>query len=103
MIPIDFKESNQVYGEDQPEYLPLPVHKTEKGQVISCWRLTFWERVKVLVTGKVWHSCQTFNYPLQPQFLTLNKWDLFEARQQKFRQPFIKHLWVLHLAWRKEL
>lgn len=66
MKPIAFKEQNCVYAENQPEYLPLPARKTD-GQVISCWGLTLRERLKVLLTGRVWYSVLTFGKPLQPQ------------------------------------
>ena len=67
MKPIEFAEQNCVYAKDQPEYLPLPVHKTEDGMVISCWALTWRERLRVLLTGRMWWSVLTFNHPLQPQ------------------------------------
>lgn len=67
MIPIEFKEHNCVYAKDQPEYLPLPVYRTADGMVISCWRLTLRERLRVLFAGKIWLSVLTFNQPLQPQ------------------------------------
>ena len=67
MKPIKFTEQNCVYAKDQPEYLPLPVHKTEDGMVISCWALTWRERLRVLLTGRMWWSVLTFNHPLQPQ------------------------------------
>ena len=73
MEPIKFKEANVVYAEDQPEYLPLPVHKTFSGEVTSCWKLTLKERLKVLLTGKFWLSQMTFNQPLQPQLPTIDK------------------------------
>lgn len=34
---------------------PLPAFQGE-GQVISCWHLTFWERLKLLFCGKLWFS-----------------------------------------------
>lgn len=67
MKPIEFKEHNIVYAKDQPEYLPLPVYKDESGQVISCWKLSFKERLSVLFSGKVWLRQLTFNQALQPQ------------------------------------
>jgi hypothetical protein len=67
MEPIGFPEQNCVFAKDQPEYLPLPVHKTPEGEVISCWQLTGWERVKVFFRGRIWWSVLTFNKPLQPQ------------------------------------
>jgi hypothetical protein len=77
MKPIKFKEQNITFAENQPEYLPLPAHRTEDGQVIFCSHLTFRERLKVLWTGKVWVSLLSFNKPLTPSFLTVDKSDLF--------------------------
>jgi len=45
MKPIKFKEQNRIWAKEQPEYLPLPSHTTEKGEVISCWKLNFKERI----------------------------------------------------------
>ena len=67
MKPITFDEQNCVYAEDQPPYLPLPVYKTANGMVVSCWALTWRERLRVLLTGRMWWSVLTFNKPLQPQ------------------------------------
>ena len=33
----------------------LPAFRGE-GQVISCWHLTLWERIKLLLTGRLWFS-----------------------------------------------
>jgi len=66
MKPIKFKESNITFAKDQPEYIPLPAFKSEDGRIISCWELSFKERVKVLFTGRMWLSLLTFNKPLQP-------------------------------------
>ena len=81
MKPIKFKEHNIVYAENQPEYLPLPAHKnaTERGEVISCWKLSFKERVRILFTGKLWVSLLSFNKPLTPSFFTTKKSDVFKA------------------------
>lgn len=73
MKPLRFEECNAEYAKDQPEYLPLPVHKTAGGKVIFCWGLTWRERLGVLLTGRIWHSVLTFNSPLQPQLPSLDK------------------------------
>lgn len=73
MNVIDFKEVNTVYAENQPEYLQLPAHKTRDGEVISCWNLSFTERLRVLFTGKLWLQVLTFNSPLQPLLLNSKK------------------------------
>ena len=73
---VKFKECNVTFAENQPEYRPLPALKSEDGVVVSCWRLSFWEKMKVLFTGKIWVGLLTFNNPLQPQLITVNKTDL---------------------------
>ena len=72
MKPIEFNEKNCVFAEHQPEYIPLPVHKTEDGIVISCWKLTLKERLKVLFCGNIWLSVMTFNHSLQPLDLSVD-------------------------------
>jgi len=75
---VKFKECNIVYAEDQPEYLPLPAHKTDDGVVTSCWGLSFWERLKVAVTGRIFLQVLTFNQPLQPLMMSVNKEDVIK-------------------------
>ena len=66
MKPIKTKNTNVIYAKDQPEYIPLPVHRTEDGMVTSCWKLAFKERLRVLFFGRIFISQLTFNNPLQP-------------------------------------
>jgi hypothetical protein len=54
------------YAEDQPEYFPLPCYRAEDGTVTIRWKLSWLERVRVLIGGCIWHSVLTFNTPLQP-------------------------------------
>ena len=85
MKPKKFQEANVVYGEGQPEYKPLPAHNTKEGQAIFCFELDEAERKKIAKTGELWVSLLTFNQPLQPIFITINKSDLFiqpDATQQ---------------------
>ena len=67
MKPIKFKEVNTTFAKDQPEYLPLPVYKSDDGVVISCWSMSIKERLQILFTGRLWLRMLTFNEPLQPQ------------------------------------
>jgi len=62
MSPHDFKEKNVVYAKDQPEYLPLPAHVCDgsQGEIITCWKMTFFEKIRVLFTGKIWVSLIMF-------------------------------------------
>lgn len=75
MKPIKFKESNCTFAKDQPEYLPLPAFKadTPQGECVTCWQLSFRERLRILFTGKLWACLMTFNKPLQPSFFTTKK------------------------------
>lgn len=73
MLPKEFKGQNVVFAKDQKEYLPLPAFKSKEGLVISCWGLSWKERLKVVFTGRIWVCLMTFNQPLQPLFLTAKK------------------------------
>lgn len=66
MRPVSFSRENVVYAKDQPEYLPLPAHRTDEGVVTTCWRLSLRERLRVLISGRVFLQQLTFNRPLQP-------------------------------------
>ena len=68
---IDFPGSNAVYAKTQPEYLPLPSHKTPDGLVTSCWEPTFWECIRLMMGAKLWLTVMTFNKPLQPQRMVI--------------------------------
>ena len=85
MKAVNFKHQNVVYAKDQPEYLPLPALKIESeyGEVISCWRLSFWERIKVLFTGKIWLSLMSFNQPLTPSMMSVNRKEIYSHPDDK--------------------
>ena len=56
--PIRFPEANFVWkgweaDETRDEVLDLHSYKDES-QTISCWKMTFKERLKVLFSGNVW-------------------------------------------------
>lgn len=72
MKAIKFPEQNCIYAENQKEYLPLPAFKGKDGEVISCYKLSFIERIKILFIGKLWLRQLTFNSLLQPQSPTVN-------------------------------
>lgn len=73
MEVIEFEGCNVTYAENQPEYLPLPAHKTGAGKVTSCWRLSFFERLQVAFTGRIWLNILTFNKPLQPLKMSIKR------------------------------
>lgn len=56
-------------AKDQPEYNTLPAYRDADGSVLSRWRLSWRERLRVLIHGDVYVWVQTFNHPLQPILL----------------------------------
>ena len=56
-----------VYAKGQPQYLPLPALHTPQGDgVVTRWRLTWRERLRILWTGNLYLEIRTFGLPLQP-------------------------------------
>ncbi len=76
MKPIEFPEQNVVFAKDQPEYMPLPAfvdRSSPRGEVVSCWKLSFRERLRLLFSGRLWVCLLSFNGPLTPSFFTTKK------------------------------
>lgn len=88
MKPIEFKDQNTVYAKDQPEYMPLPALKIDgwEGHVVSCWKMSLKERIKVLFTGKVWLNLMSFNKPLTPSYMSVNRKDVYSLPTDKERK-----------------
>jgi len=70
---VKFPECNVTYAENQPEYRPLPALKFEDGEIITCWKPSIRERLKILFSGRIWLGVLTFNKPLQPLLMSANK------------------------------
>jgi len=79
MDAIEFKEQNIVIAKDQPEYIPLPALVDENGNVVTCWKLSTDEIEKISKTGELWLQVMTFNQPLQPLYLTVEKTEVIES------------------------
>ena len=77
MKPIKFRGFSGVYAENQPEYGNLPFLTLygdgDSREVVTCWRPTLCERIKVLFTGRVWVDVMTFGGPLQPLIVSGHK------------------------------
>lgn len=79
MENVKFEGCNVVYGTGQPEYTPL--HAQKSGNItITCYKLTFKERIKILFSGRLWLGQMNFGDPLQPQLPALDKEILLEAK-----------------------
>ncbi len=66
MTPIEFPEQTVVWAKNQLPYLPLPAYTNDR-ETISCWSLTWRERVQILLTGRLWLCQMNFGAPLQAQ------------------------------------
>ena len=94
MKPVSFKHQNIVFAKDQPEYTPLPALKlnTNEGEVISCWKMSFRERIKVLITGKVWLSLMSFNKPLTPSYVSVDRKKVYSTPNDFNLKEYVKRL-----------
>ena len=70
VIPgMDLEET--LFARHQPEYTPLPAVVVES-RVITRWKLSWRERLKLLATGNLWLTLLTFGQPLQPILLEVD-------------------------------
>ena len=86
MKAIKFKESNVVFAENQEDYKSLPAmydSTTVEGIVVTCYQLSFIERLRALFRGRIWLALMTFNNPLQPQFLTTKKSEILTTKKSE--------------------
>lgn len=81
MNPIKFPEANVTFGENQPQFEPLPAFLATNGVVVSCWQLSPEEIEKIRETGCIWLSQCTCNEPLQAVYMTADKSDVLRTEQ----------------------
>lgn len=59
MKPIEFEQQNKLYTRPadmtDEECSSLPVYQDNR-EIISCWQMSWKERFKALLTGKIWFS-----------------------------------------------
>jgi hypothetical protein len=83
MKPIIFKEANITIGKDQPQYLQLPAAyllDDERKPMVTCWKLSLWERLRVLWCGRIWNAQLTFDYPYHPVIISTYKSDAIPSK-----------------------
>jgi hypothetical protein len=76
MKPEKFEGHNIVLGEGQEQYQDLPAQYNpddKNGEMVTCWKLTIRERIRLMITGRLWLSCYTFREPFQPVRLSTKK------------------------------
>lgn len=79
-----------IYAETQPEYQNFPLFKYPDGDVLSRWRLTWKERIKILFTGNVYLYVSTFNRSLQPIMLQVDKPKMDPLRCLQTKEQILK-------------
>lgn len=61
------------FAETQDEYQTLPAFRQDDGTVLTRWRLTWKERLTVFLRGDLYLFTLTFNKPLQPISLQVER------------------------------
>lgn len=73
MKAIEFNEQNVKIAENQEEYLTLPAHVTENGDVYCCMELNEKDIEMIKKNGKIWLNFKTFGKSLQPFNLSFSE------------------------------
>ena len=92
MKAIKFKHQTHTLAESQDEYITLNILKIPgiEGEVISCWKLSLKERIKILFTGTLWHNQLSFNKDPMPIRLSVYRKDSFLLPGDKEHTEAIK-------------
>ena len=61
------------FAESQDEYQTLPAFRQDDGTVLTRWRLTWKERLTIFLRGDLYLFTLTFNEPLQPVSLQVER------------------------------
>jgi len=61
--PVDFPEKN-IQIETEIKDFDFPAHATVGGDIVTCWKISFWGRVKLLFCGRLWVRVKTNNLPV---------------------------------------
>ena len=75
MKNIKFKECNKIIAKYQREYKSLHAFVDETVS-ITCYKLSFIDRIRALFLGRLWLGQINFDKPLQPQLPSFKKEDL---------------------------
>lgn len=85
MEPIKFNEANVVYCKGQENlYDFFPALLFYDGDVVTCWKLSFKDILRLIFTRKLWLCVENFNNPLQHLFMSTNKRDIFTSKTTKY-------------------
>lgn len=84
MRPVKFQHQNVTFAEDQPEYIPLPALRLddEARTVITKWKPSIRDRIRILFGASIWHSQMTFGHPLQPIHMTTVRKEAYMTHEE---------------------
>lgn len=85
MKAVRFPECNTVFAEgneDHETYAFVDNSKKGNKDIVSCYRLSFLERLLVMVTGRMWVNITSFNGKLHPMRLSIIKQTMILTRKQ---------------------
>lgn len=79
MKAIKFKDANVDFAKGQDEYLTLPALRIgdENDTIITCYKLSFKERLRVLFKGVIWMSEMNFNRALTPRYFSTKQSEMY--------------------------
>lgn len=85
MRAIKFKDANVDFAKNQDEYHTLPALRIgdDNDTIITCYKLTFWERFRVLFKGRIWMSELNFNRSLTPRMFSTKNTDLYTTTRKR--------------------
>lgn len=86
MKSLKFSKVNIVYAEDNPVYQVYAYRdNSPKGQkdIVACFGLNFWERLMVLITGKIWINITTLDGNIRPMRMTVLKKNVLTTRKER--------------------
>lgn len=70
MMPIEFEHANQIFTmppswDEEVQGEGGDLHVLNDGdKLVSCWQLSFWERLQVLIFGTVWLYVWSQDHPV---------------------------------------
>lgn len=93
MEPIDFPGRNTLIAKDQKEYLTLPALniRGKEGETIFCQKMSFIERVYVLITGKIYGSIWTYGKAFPPCRFSPFRNKMFKLNDKKGDKEYRKN------------
>lgn len=82
MKPIKFAESNKVLLPFKEGHKKLPVYAADH-DVISCWKMSWRERLAALVFGKTWLYVYTISGTQPPEGLKVKRTAFLRKKRKK--------------------